>query len=226
MLRLNLVFYCFVVLFGVGSLWAGEWELIKDHEDDDGWVKMYHRDVQDNVTEEFRVVMYSKSVSFDTVVDVVKDYKSYHKWYGMCEELSLLKYINSHHYNMYYVIDTPPLIREMDTVVSIKTKYSMKAKTASVDIHSIKSNHNPHPKLVHLKLAKASFRSWMENGHVKTSYQALIDVGDNSLIPKIFIKQAMKRQHWLTGKQLKVFSMGLEKNKRLKKSASVKKAKK
>ncbi|MCP4614589.1 MAG: hypothetical protein GY845_38400 [Planctomycetes bacterium] len=182
------LFLIIIVFLMSSSLFAKEeWKLVSDK---DG-IKISSREVKDSKYKEYKAEIVTNN-PFEVGIELTKDYKNYHAWYGMCKELKLVSKKNENDYDMYFVLDMP-VVSDRDVVVNIKTKWDFATGKGRVDMKDIAtSKHKQDSGLVRMPELYASFTiTRIDANKTKTVYQFFADTGGS--VPAWVVNMSAKK---------------------------------
>lgn len=145
------------------------WELRKNKED----IKVYTRKKKNLKIIEFKAVtVYDGSVS--SLVSVIKDVESYHKWMTDLTIAKKLKTINENEWYTYYMADTPWPLNDRDIIYCVRL---FKRKERTIISLESKPDFIPETKgYVRIKKAKGKWVFTPVRGNkIQILYQFFID---------------------------------------------------
>ncbi len=190
---------CCLLVCAVSSLFAGAgqkakaepWKLIKNKNG----VKVFARSVKGSKYREL-LARGTVDVPFEVGLELVKDCDCYHKWYGMCEKLYVIKKINDHEYIMYFVLDMP-LVTDRDLVVRVKSEWDMEKRCGSVTLTSIDSDYKKNSGYVRMPKLTGGFTfREINDGKLEVSYRVHADLGGS--VPAWMVNIAAKKHPYET----------------------------
>jgi hypothetical protein len=129
-----------IVLSGLNSYAASDWELKKD---EDG-IKVYVRSVEGSSFKEFKGVTTIKNKSITEILDVIFEVKEYDNLFPDVSKQEVVKDFDKYHNIHYVVVHTPWPVSDRDNVTEIEAKIDNDGKSAHVMI-------NTRPELVENK---------------------------------------------------------------------------
>ncbi|MDJ0761415.1 MAG: START domain-containing protein [Myxococcota bacterium] len=166
------------------------WKLEKDKKG----VKVHSRAIPGSEYREFRAAG-TKAVPLEVGVEVMKDYNHYVEWFGMCNELRVIKKRSENDYDMYFILDMPFPLTNRDVVVNVKTGWDFEKRTAWVKIKGIKSNYKKDSGLVRITKYDGEFEVVeLEPGKTRVSYTLHAEIA-GSLSPKAYNLAAYKHPY-------------------------------